>query len=109
MSPARADCDDPFGNPDQLLDFHFEITRADWNALVADQPGGDCDAVYQDFKARFRCGTEGPWLKVALRKKRGEQRGLEVPQKPPLKLDFNETFGGTVPEAMGQSWPARLG
>jgi hypothetical protein len=108
-SLVRADCKDPFGKPNELLDFHFEISRADWNALVADDPGGDCDAVYQDFKVGFRCGTEGPWLKVALRKKRGEQRGVEAPQKPPLKIDFNETFSGTVPEAMGQSWPASMG
>jgi hypothetical protein len=109
ISPARADCNDPFGKPSELLDFHVEISRADWNGLVADQPGDDCDAVYKDFMVRFRCGTEGPWLKAALRKKRGEQRGLEAPQKPPLKIDFNETFAGTVPEAMGQSWPPGRG
>jgi hypothetical protein len=109
ISSAQADCNDPFGKPNELLDFHLEISRADWNALLADQPGGGCDAVYQDFKARFRCGTEGPWLRVAVRKKRGEQRGIEAPQKPPLKIDFNETFLGTVPEATGQSWPASLG
>ena len=102
---ARADCNDPFGKPNELLDFHLQMSRADWNALVANRPGEACNAVYRDFKAEFRCGTEGPWMKVAVRKKRGEQRGIEAPQKPPLKIDFNETFGDTVPEAMGQSWP----
>ena len=106
---ALADCNDPFGKPNELLDFHLQMSRADWNALVANRPGEACNAVYRDFKAQFRCGTEGPWLKVAVRKKRGEQRGIEAPQKPPLKIDFNETFMNTVPEAMGQSWPTSMG
>jgi MYXO-CTERM domain-containing protein len=106
---SRADCNDPFGKPNELLDFHFQMSRADWNALVANRPGEACNAVYRDFKVQFRCGTEGPWMKAALRKKRGEQRGIEAPQKPPLKLDFNETFMNTVPEAMGQSWPPSFG
>jgi hypothetical protein len=108
-SNAEADCNDPFGKPTELLDFHLQMSRADWNALVANRPADTCDAVYKDFKAQFRCGTEGPWMKIAVRKKRGEQRGVEAPQKPPLKLDFNETFMDTVPEAMGQSWPAGMG
>jgi MYXO-CTERM domain-containing protein len=106
---AQADCNDPFGKPNELLDFHLKMSRADWNGLVANRPGESCNAVYKDFKAEFRCGTEGPWLKVAVRKKRGEQRGIEAPQKPPLKIDFNETFMNTVPEAMGQSWPPSMG
>jgi uncharacterized membrane protein YgcG len=109
VAPALADCNDPFGKPNELLDFHFQMSRADWNALVANRPGEACNAVYRDFPVQFRCGTEGPWMKVALRKKRGEQRGIEAPQKPPLKVDFNETFMGTVPEAMGQSWPPSFG
>ncbi len=106
---ARADCNDPFGKPNELLDFHLKMSRADWDGLVANRPGEACNAIYKDFKAEFRCGTEGPWLKVAVRKKRGEQRGIEAPQKPPLKIDFNEDFMGMVPEAMGQSWPASMG
>ena len=108
-SGARADCNDPFGKPNELLDFHLQMSRGDWNALVLNRPGEACNAVYRDFKAQFRCGTEGPWMKVAVRKKRGEQRGIEAPQKPPLKIDFNETFDNTVPEAMGQSWPPSFG
>ncbi len=108
-APGRADCNDPFGKPNELLDFHLQMSRADWNGLVTNRPGEACNAVYRDFPAQFRCGTEGPWMKVAVRKKRGEQRGIEAPQKPPLKIDFNETFNNTVPEAMGQSWPPSFG
>ncbi len=112
---ARADCADPFGKPNERLDFHIKITRADWAGLLAsrvpstDGNRGACDAKYPEFKAEFRCGTEGAWLKIALRKKRGEERGVEAPQKPPLKIDFNEDFMGMVPEAKGQRWPAAFG
>ena len=46
---------------------------------------------------------------MAVRKKRGEERGVEAPQKPPLKIDFNEDLHGQQPEAQGPSWPASLG
>ena len=107
--PRGADCNDPFGKPNELLDFHLQMSRADWNGLVANRPGEACNAVYRDFPAQFRCGSEGPWLKVAVRKKRGEERGAEAPAKPPLKIDINEDFMGTVPEAKGQNWPASQG
>jgi MYXO-CTERM domain-containing protein len=112
---ARADCNDPFGKPNELLDLHLRLSQADWMALLNNRlPTTDgnpaaCDDQYREFKAEFRCGSEGPWLKIAMRKKRGEERGVEAPLKPPLKLDFNEDFMGTVPEARGQSWPAHLG
>jgi hypothetical protein len=111
---ARADCQDPFGRPHEPLDFHFNIKRADWMALLAssvptNNGEAECDAAYPDFRAEFRCGESGPWMKVALRKKRGEERGIEAPNKPPLKIDFNEDFMGQVPEAKGQSWPAGRG
>jgi MYXO-CTERM domain-containing protein len=112
---ARADCNDPFGKPNELLDFHLRLSQADWMALLnnrlpsTDGNPGACDDQYREFKAEFRCGSEGPWLKIAMRKKRGEERGVEAPLKPPLKLDINEDFMGTVPEAKGQSWPAHMG
>ncbi|HEY0713365.1 MAG TPA: CotH kinase family protein, partial [Polyangia bacterium] len=112
---ARGDCSDPFAHPERPLDFHFKIKRTDWMALLASSvPSTDgnpaaCDAKYPEFPAEFRCGTEGAWMKIALRKKRGEERGAEAPLKPPLKMDFNEDFMGRVPEAKGQSWPSGMG
>jgi hypothetical protein len=114
-SVAWADCSDPFAHPGTALDFHFKLKRTDWMALLASSvPSTDgnsaaCDAKYPEFRAEFRCGTEGAWMKIALRKKRGEERGAEAPLKPPLKMDFNEDFMGQVPEAKGQSWPAGMG
>ena len=112
---ARADCKDPFGKPNELLDFHIKMKRADWTALLASRaPSTDgnraaCDAQYPEFPAEFRCGDQEPWLQIALRKKRGEERGIEAPLKPPMKIDFNEDFMGKVPGAMGQRWPASHG
>ena len=114
-NPAQADCNDPFGKPGELLDFHLKMSQADWNALLANKVGNTdgnpaaCDDKYTEFKSEFRCGSDGPWLKVAVRKKRGEERGAEAPAKPPLKIDINEDFMGTVPEAKGQNWPASQG
>jgi MYXO-CTERM domain-containing protein len=117
-SIARADCNDPFGKPEEVLDFQIRIARADWTKLLTDRvrnPDGfgvDSDAcrdAFPEYKAEFRCGDQGPFLKVALRRKKGEERGVEAFEKPPLKIDFNEDFMGTVPEAMGQRWPASLG
>ena len=113
--PARADCNDPFGKPDELLDFHIRMKRADWNRLLASRvPSTDgnraaCDATYPELPAEFRCGDDPRWLKIAVRKKRGEERGIEAPLKPPMKIDFNEDFMGMVPEAMGQGWPTSWG
>jgi hypothetical protein len=115
---GRADCNDPFGKPNEVLDFHVRLKRADWNALLASrgpnvdgQPPDSAGCMYQYpvFPAEFRCGNETAWLKIGLRKKRGEERGVEAPLKPPLKLDFNEDFMGRVPEAKGQRWPAVMG
>lgn len=107
---ARADCNDPFGKPHEVLDFHVRMKRADWNQLLAfTLRPDDCVGKYPEFRAEFRCGTSEPWLKVAVRKKRGTERGVEAPQKPPLKIDINEEFMGQVPEARGQRWPAALG
>jgi hypothetical protein len=117
-STARADCNDPFGKPEEVLDFQIKMARADWVRLLADRvrnPDGfgvdseACRDAFTELKAEFRCGNEGPWLKVAVRRKKGEERGVEAFEKPPMKIDFNEDFMGTVPEAMGQRWPASMG
>ena len=109
---ARADCNDPFGKPNEVLDFHIRLKRADWRALLAstirnvdsamtvDSPA--CMDKFREFPAEFRCGSDGPWLNVAVRKKKGTERGVEAPEKPPLKIDINQNV-------MGQRWPASLG
>ncbi|HEY0715566.1 MAG TPA: CotH kinase family protein, partial [Polyangia bacterium] len=114
---ALADCNDPFGKPEEVLDFHFDMKRADWTALMMSKvtnvdplpPNSpQCQEKFPEFKAKFRCG-DGPWLDIALRKKKGEERGAEAVEKPPLKIDFNEDFMGMVPGAKGQRWPMQLG
>jgi hypothetical protein len=120
QSPALADCNNPFADPTKVLDFHFRISKASWQAILDEDaskanPDGEmfsppaCLYKYQQHKAEFRCGDSGPWLKISLRKKRGQERGNEAPQKPPLKIDFNQDFAGEVPEAKGQSWPPSFG
>jgi hypothetical protein len=117
---ARADCNNPFANPNQVLDFHFRISKADWQAILDEDaskanPDGEifapaqCLYKYKQYRAEFRCGDAGDWLKISMRKKRGQERGNEAPQKPPLKIDFNQDFAGLVPEARGQSWPSSFG
>jgi hypothetical protein len=117
-SPAWADCNDPFGKPEEVLDFHINMARADWTKLLADRvtnvdplpPNSpQCADQFPEYKAEFRCGTTDPWLKVAVRRKKGEERGVEAFEKPPMKIDFNEDFMGMVPSAMGQRWPASMG
>ncbi|HEY0705501.1 MAG TPA: CotH kinase family protein, partial [Polyangia bacterium] len=114
---AAADCNDPFGKPEEVLDFHFQISRADWTALMMSKvtnvdplpPNSpQCAEGFPEFKAKFRCG-DGPWLDIGLRKKKGEERGAEAVEKPPMKIDFNEDFMGMVPGAKGQRWPMQLG
>ncbi len=105
--PAQADCNDPFGKPNEVLDFHVRIKRTDWDQLRALViPPDDCVMNYPNYQAEFRCGDTDPWMKVALKKKRGADA---PPQKPSLKIDFNDDFMGLVPEAKGQSWPAGMG
>jgi MYXO-CTERM domain-containing protein len=117
---ADADCNNPFADPSKVLDFHFRISKVDWQAILEEDaskanPDGEvfappqCLYKYKQHRAEFRCGDSGPWLKISLRKKRGQERGNEAPQKPPLKVDFNQDFMGAVPEAQGQSWPASFG
>ncbi len=117
---AFADCNDPFGKPGELLDFHVKMSSADWKALlentVRNVDGATmvnspaCTDKFKEFKAEFRCGDKEPWIKIGIRKKKGTERGIESPNKPPLKLDFNEDFPdeNAQPEAKGQRWPAAL-
>ena len=118
MGSAAADCNDPFAKPEEVLDFHIQMARADWTKLLAsrivsadgmapDSPA--CLEAFPKFQAKFRCGDAGPWLDVGLRKKKGEERGVEAFEKPPMKIDFNEDFMGAVPAAKGQRWPLSLG
>ena len=116
------DCNAPFADPSKVLDFHIRMKSVHWNTLLADRVRNlddydrvACEDAFKEFAAEFRCGTEEPWIKIAVRKKRGEERSAlpggakEVPGKPPLKLDFNEDFMGFQPEARGQAWPRSMG
>ncbi|HEY0714146.1 MAG TPA: CotH kinase family protein, partial [Polyangia bacterium] len=122
VGSAFADCKDPFGKPNELLDFHLKIKKADWDKLLTDTiPNVDgatmvdspaCAGKFPKYKAEFRCGTTGDWIKIGVRKKKGTERGNEVPNKPPIKLDFNEDFpDDSQPqnEAKGQRWPKEMG
>ncbi|MET0344464.1 MAG: CotH kinase family protein [Polyangiales bacterium] len=109
-SRARADCDAPFDDPTDVLDFHVSIAHDDWRALLASAiPNADaqptdspaCSASFPKFAARFRCG-EGAWRDVTVRKKKGEERGVEAFEKPPLKIDF-------TPTGIAQGFPDALG
>jgi hypothetical protein len=98
---ARAGCDNPFGGQDEILELHLRMPRADWAAMRASVPvGTGCEAQYPYFRADFRCGNNEPWIPIGVRKKRGEQRGIDAPGKPPLKLDFNRFVNGLA-------WPVR--
>lgn len=109
---ARADCDDPFTNPDDVLDIHLRMPSDVWNEIVFDEPvaGGDC-AQFPTHVAEFRCGPDEPWILIGARHKRGEQRGAETDRKPSVKLDFNWVTGledQRWPEVMGRSGYRKL-
>jgi hypothetical protein len=101
---VHADCADPLRDPDAVLDLHLRMTRATWNALRLDEPvGSGCDAQYPYHEVEFRCGDDEDWLAIGARHKRGDQRGLDTDQKPPIKLDFNRIVQGQRrPAAAGQ-------
>jgi hypothetical protein len=102
-TPARADCDDPFGDPTDVLSLHVRMAPAVWDQLVFDgTEGSGCDAQYPYREVEFRCGDDEPWLTIGARHKRGDQRGRDTDYKPPLKLDFNRIV-------QGQRWPAARG
>ena len=98
-SSAWASCDDPFADPNEVLTFHLELTRADWNTVrTAPMVGEGCEAQYPMVHARFRCGETGEFLEIGVRRKRGDQYGQDTDEKPPIKLDINEFVDG-------QRWP----
>jgi hypothetical protein len=102
-APAAADCADPFADPDDVLDLHIRLSAEDWNALRdSDLVGSGCDAQYPYFEVELRCGDEEPWIAVGARRKRGDQRGKDTDEKPPIKLDFNRVVAG-------QRWPEARG
>lgn len=100
-TPALAGtCDDPFADDGQNLELHLRLDRATWDALRLEKnPGLACDLNYTTREVEFRCGDSEPWLRIGARHKRGDQRGVDAPEKPPLKLDFNFAV-------KGQRWPA---
>src|SRR5688572_11845491 len=101
--PSEADCAAPFSQPDQPLELHLRLSRAVWDDLrFAALEGEGCAAQYPYHEVEFRCGAEEPWIAIGVRHKRGDQRGLDTDQKPPIKLDFNRVLAG-------QRWPAALG
>jgi hypothetical protein len=100
---AAADCVKPFDVADGPLALHLRLSRAVWDQLrFAELEGEGCAAQYPYFEAEFRCGEDEPWIAIGVRHKRGDQRGLDTDQKPPLKLDFNRVV-------TGQRWPTSLG
>jgi hypothetical protein len=100
---ARADCEAPFEVGAAPVELHLRMSRAVWDDLrFAELEGEGCEAQYPYREVEFRCGEEEPWIAIAVRHKRGDQRGLDTDQKPPLKLDFNRVVAG-------QRWPAALG
>ena len=102
LATAYASCDDPFGNPDEVLDFYLATDTATWDDLTfEDQVGSGCDAQWPYHEVTFSCGQQAP-LQIGVRHKRGDQRGRDTDFKPPLKLDFNQYV-------VGQRWPEALG
>jgi hypothetical protein len=101
LSPSsEASCDEPFSDANEILSFHLRVSRINWNKLRTDPyPGQACDAQFPMYAADFRCGDSEPWIPIGVRQKRGAQRGIDAPEKPPLKLDFNHLI-------RGQRWPS---
>jgi hypothetical protein len=107
-APAHADCADPLRN-DDIVTLTLRMTPADWDLLRLGAPigeqggelGVDCAAQYPFVTAELRCGDDAP-VTVGVRRKRGDQRGRDTDEKPPLKLDINRVV-------RGQRWPAALG
>src|SRR6478609_693962 len=66
--PARADCRDPFRNPDEVLNFYLQTTTATWAAFQASESSGrTCDDQYPYFAAQFRCGDDEPLITIGFR------------------------------------------
>ena len=99
---AHGSCDDPFADPDDILDISIATDSATWNDLTFEgQEGSGCDAQWPYHEVTFSCGDQAP-LQIGARHKRGDQRGRDTDLKPPLKLDFNQYV-------VGQRWPDAMG
>jgi hypothetical protein len=96
---ARADCDNPFGDPDQVLDFHLRTTTEVWKQFQSSDKSDGCDEQYPYFPAEFRCGEDEPYIALEFRRKRDRS---QTSWKLPIKLDFNRAVAG-------QRWPAARG
>lgn len=98
-----ASCEDPFGQPDDVLQLHLRLSPSKWDEIRLEKnPGLACDAQYTYQQVEFRCGDAEKWIPIGVRHKRGDQRGADAPQKPPLKLDLNRYIDG-------QRWPKSMG
>jgi hypothetical protein len=110
-SHAFADCDDPFTDPDRVLDLHLRTTSVTWAEFQTSRPEpdvgsglgggglGGCEDEYPYFEAEFRCGDREPWLSVGFRRKRDRTESVF---KLPIKLDINRFVDD-------QRWPAARG
>jgi len=99
-SSAQAICEDPFSNPDEILDFHLQVSEQVWQQLQRSEPSSNgCDGQYPYYEMSFRCGDSEDWLRIGVRRRRDRS---ETRQKLPLKLDFNRFV-------MGQRWPQARG
>lgn len=96
---ALAGCDDPFRDPDEILDFHLRTTAETWAQFQSADKDDGCDEQYPYFAAEFRCGDEEPYLSLQFRRKRDRSQTF---WKLPIKLDFNRSVAG-------QRWPAARG
>jgi CotH protein len=67
-------------NPDQVLDFHLQMSAGDWSSLKADSTNSVL------FSAQFHCNDE-PALPYPIAVRRKRSGGTD---KPAVKIDFNE-------------------
>lgn len=99
VNAALGNCEDPFGDPNEVLEFHLHITTDEWRSLQDSTLSGlDCEGQYPYFQAGFSCGSEEP-ITIGVRRRRDRS---ETTQKLPLKLDFNQVVSG-------QRWPLARG
>lgn len=97
--PSHAGCDDPFSDPDDIVDFHLHLSTADWSSLQeSERSSADCDGQFPYVELGFSCGEEEP-ISIGVRRRRDR---TETKQKLPLKLDFNRFV-------KGQRWPTAMG
>jgi hypothetical protein len=98
-APSLADCEDPFLDPDEVVELHLHLSLDEWGLLQqSEQSSSDCAGQYPYFEVGFSCGDEEP-ISIGVRRKRDRS---ETKQKLPLKLDFNRFV-------TGQRWPTAMG